>query len=118
MGAPLSGSDIHLDALDLAKQNLRRLGVDAQLARRDVLQMDPPTLAGLVVTNPPYGVRLEGGEQFDWRLGRALSQWKGQRIVVLTQARELPQAMGLEPILEHTLHNGDIECRVFGWDLS
>lgn len=114
--APLSGSDIDLDALDRAKQNLRRLGVNAQLARRDVLQMVPPETPGLVVTNPPYGVRLEGGEQFDLRLAQALKSWRGQRIVVLTQEREFARFFGQRPAFEHTLYNGDLECRVFGWD--
>src|SRR5512133_594453 len=114
--APLSGSDIDLDALERAKQNLRRLGVSAQLGRRDVLQMTPPETPGLVVTNPPYGVRLEGGEQFDLRLAQALNRWQGQRIVVLTQEREFARYYGQRPMFEHTLYNGDLECRVFGWD--
>lgn len=114
----LSGGDIDLDALDRAKQSLRRLGVEAKLARRDVLQMRPAELPGLVVTNPPYGVRLEGGEQFDRRLAQALSAWRGHRIVVLTQERDFPRAFGSRPGFEHTVHNGDLECRVFGWDLT
>jgi 23S rRNA G2445 N2-methylase RlmL len=118
LAAALSGGDIDLDALDHAKQSLRRLGVEAELARRDVLQMQPPEQPGLVVTNPPYGVRLEGGELFDRRLAQALRRWAGHRIVVLTQAREFPRDFGQPAGFEHTLHNGDLECRVFGWDLT
>ncbi|HEY5955237.1 MAG TPA: RNA methyltransferase [Polyangiaceae bacterium] len=113
----LSGSDIDLDALDRAKQNLRRLGAAAQLARRDVLQMEPVEGPSLIVTNPPYGVRLDGGERFDQRLAQALARWRGHRIVVMTQERDFPRDFGTRPAFEHTLHNGDLECRVFGWDL-
>lgn len=116
--APLFGSDIDLDALDRAKQHLRRLGVEAKLGRRDVLQMEPAEQSGLVVTNPPYGVRLEGGEQFDLRLAKSLSQWGKHRIVVLTQEREFARYFGAQPVFEHTLYNGDLECRAFGWDRS
>jgi putative N6-adenine-specific DNA methylase len=113
----LSGSDIDLDALERAKQNLRRLGLTAQLARRDVLQMEPLPGPGLLVTNPPYGVRLDGGERFDQRLAQALARWRGHRVVVMTQEREFPRDFGARPAFEHTLYNGDLECRVFGWDL-
>jgi 23S rRNA G2445 N2-methylase RlmL len=116
--AVLAGGDIDLDAIDRARQSLRRLGVEAQLARRDVLQMQPFEQPGFVITNPPYGVRLEGGEQFDRRLAQALSRWKGHRVVVLTQERNFARDFGQRPTFEHTLHNGDLECRVFGWDLS
>lgn len=114
----LSGSDIDLDALDRAKQAIRRVGGEAHFARRDVLQSRVPEGGGLVVTNPPYGVRLDGGESFDKRLAQALSQWEGHQIVVLTQEKRFSQYFGKDCDFEHTLHNGDLECRVFGWDLS
>lgn len=114
----LSGGDIDLDSIERAKQSLRRLGVEARLARRDVLQMEPPETAGLVVTNPPYGVRLEGGELFDQRLAQALARWQGHRVVVLTQEREFGRYFGRRVTFEHTLYNGDLECRVFGWDAA
>jgi 23S rRNA G2445 N2-methylase RlmL len=116
--APIAGGDIDLDALDRAKQSLRRLGVEAQLARRDVLQMDPNPAGGLVVTNPPYGVRLEGGESFDRRLAQALCRWQGHRVVVLTEQHEFAHMFGMRPVFEHTLYNGDLECRAFGWNLT
>lgn len=116
--APLAGGDIDLDSLERAKQSLRRLGIEAPLGRRDVLQMQPLEQPGLVVTNPPYGVRLEGGELFDQRLAQALSRWERHRVVVLTQEREFPRYFGRPAALEHSLYNGDLECRVFGWNLT
>ncbi|MGC4070780.1 MAG: THUMP domain-containing protein [Polyangiaceae bacterium] len=114
----LSGSDIDLDALDRAKQAMRRIGGDAQFARRDVLQATPPEEPGLVVTNPPYGVRLDGGESFDRRLALALRRWNHHRVVVLTQEKHFGEYFGRSCAFEHTLHNGDIECRVFGWEAT
>jgi putative N6-adenine-specific DNA methylase len=116
--ATLSGGDIDLDSLERAKGSLQRLGVEARLARRDVLQMEPPDPPGLVVTNPPYGVRLDGGEMFDQRLSQALAKWQTHRVVVLTQEREFPRHFGRALAFEHTLYNGDLECRVFGWDVG
>jgi putative N6-adenine-specific DNA methylase len=114
----LSGSDIDLDALDRAKQAMRRLGGEAQFARRDVLQAIPPEEPGLVVTNPPYGVRLDGGESFDRRLAMALRRWTNHRVVVLTQEKRFAEYFGRSCVFEHTLHNGDLECRVFGWETA
>ena len=113
----LAGGDIDLDALDRAKQAMRRLGGDSQFARRDVLQATAPDGPGLVVTNPPYGVRLDGGESFDLRLAKTLAKWQNHQIVVLTQEKRFAQYFGSPAVFEHTMYNGDLECRVFGWDL-
>jgi putative N6-adenine-specific DNA methylase len=116
--APLIGSDIDIDALDRAKQAIRRLGGELALARRDVLQAVPSDEVGLVVTNPPYGVRLQGGEPFDRRLAAALRRWEGHRVVVLTQEKRFADYFGMRPAFEHSLMNGDLDCRAFGWDLG
>ena len=113
---PLRGSDIDLAMLDNARQALAKLGVDVPVSRRDVLQYVPEEHSGLVVTNPPYGVRLQGGESLDRRLGRALRRWRGFRIVVMTQGPGLARAFGRQPDFEHTLYNGGLECRAFGWN--
>ena len=115
--AELSGSDIDMDALERAKQAIRRIGGDASFARRDVLQAVPPVGPGLVVTNPPYGVRLDGGDSFDQRLAAALRRWENHQIVVLTQEKRFSSYFGKACDFEHALYNGDLECRVFGWDL-
>ncbi|MBR5349333.1 MAG: class I SAM-dependent RNA methyltransferase [Lachnospiraceae bacterium] len=57
----LIGSDIDREVLKLALANARAAGVEKQikLIRRDVADMKHPASYGFVVTNPPYGVRLE-----------------------------------------------------------
>lgn len=115
--ALLTGSDINIDALDRAKQAIRRIGGELMLARRDVLQTAASEGPGLVVTNPPYGVRLQGGEPFDRRLAAALRRWEGHRVVVLTQEQRFADYFGVRPAFEHSLMNGDLDCRAFGWDL-
>jgi 23S rRNA G2445 N2-methylase RlmL len=115
--APIAGSDIDLDSLDRVRMGSARLGIELPVMRRDILQLAPPSPPGLVVTNPPYGVRMDGGESLDRRMGAALSRWHGYRIVLLTAGREILTGMGHRPAFEHTLFNGDIECRAFGWEI-
>lgn len=116
--APVRGSDIDIGALKAAQNALAGLGADVPVFRQDVFHLAPPELSGLVVTNPPYGVRLPGGEGFDRRLGQALRQWRGFRVVVMTQGPVLARALGLRPDFEHTLYNGALACRVFGYVLK
>jgi putative N6-adenine-specific DNA methylase len=53
------GYDADADALTMARKNIEGLGFeDIQLSQVDVLDVTPPTPEGLLVTNPPYGVRM------------------------------------------------------------
>lgn len=113
--APIRGYDIELDALRDARRSADALGLTVEWARRDVLQLEPPTEPGVVVTNPPYGVRLQGGEELSRRLGAQLRRWSGQRLVVLARDRGICRGLGREPDAEHTLYNGNLECRAFRW---
>ena len=113
----ITGADVDFDALKLALQSKAQLRLDVHFERRDLLQSPPPDAPGIVVTNPPYGVRLEGGEALDRRIGQRLSRWSGHRLVVLSAGPGLARALGKHPTFEHTLFNGNIECRAYGWDL-
>lgn len=55
------GSDISGDMLEKARANLERAGVPSLwLKQIDARNMTPPTAApGVIVTNPPYGERIE-----------------------------------------------------------
>jgi 23S rRNA G2445 N2-methylase RlmL len=111
------GSDIDIASLSLAKSTATSLNLCIQFARQDVLHLSPTEQAGTIVTNPPYGKRLEGGTKLASRIGRSLSKFKGFNVVVLSPDPAWLTAMGTRPSLEHTLFNGNIECRAFGWTL-
>lgn len=113
----VQGSDIDVAAITFAQNAARHLKLPVRFSRHDVLNLGPPSDAGTIVTNPPYGVRLEGGQNLATRIGRSLSKFKGFRVLVLSPDPVWLSAMGQRPTLEHTLFNGDIECRAFGWEL-
>ena len=58
--AAIAGSDVDPDAIAAARENAGRAGVEGDLrvdvaAMRDIV---PPAGHGLIVTNPPYGIRV------------------------------------------------------------
>jgi 23S rRNA (guanine2445-N2)-methyltransferase / 23S rRNA (guanine2069-N7)-methyltransferase len=71
---------------------------------------------GLVVVNPPYGIRL--GEERELtllyeRLGDVLKQrFAGFTAFVFTGEPSLAKALGLRPSRRHVLFNGPVECRL------
>ena len=55
----LVGSDRDPKALVAAKENGERAGVQVRWLRHPASELGPPAATGLIVTNPPYGHRLE-----------------------------------------------------------
>jgi 23S rRNA G2445 N2-methylase RlmL len=113
----VQGSDIDLTCLTMARDVAQKLKLCARFMRQDILNLNPWRESGTIVTNPPYGVRLEGGHDLATRIGQSLSRFKGHRILVLTTDRTWLSALGRPPAMEHTLFNGNLECRALGWDL-
>ncbi|HVC29594.1 MAG TPA: bifunctional 23S rRNA (guanine(2069)-N(7))-methyltransferase RlmK/23S rRNA (guanine(2445)-N(2))-methyltransferase RlmL, partial [Steroidobacteraceae bacterium] len=72
--------------------------------------------AGLLCTNPPYGVRLENldaARAAHRELGEVLrARFAGWHAAVLTGAPQLGMELGIRAARTHTLWNGAIECRL------
>lgn len=113
------GSDIHGAAIQAAQANLNAAGlVDAvTLKQADVLNVKSPASEGILVTNPPYGVRLSDKEQlaaFYPRLGDSLKRnFAGWRAYLFTADLRLPKLIGLATSRRTPLFNGPLECRLF-----
>jgi putative N6-adenine-specific DNA methylase len=120
---PIFGSDLYGSALKLARENLSRAGLEGvvQLKQANALEISAPAAAGVLVTNPPYGVRL--GEQQALadlypRLGDALKQrFAGWRACIFTADLRLPKLIGLKPARRIPLYNGALECRLYVFEL-
>ncbi len=120
---PIWGSDNDDDAVARARQNLAHDGLDdlIELRRADLLEIDPPAESGILIANPPYGERL--GEQsalatFYPPLGSALKKrFAGWTCWFLTADSALPKGIGLKPKRKIPLYNGNLECRLYGFDI-
>jgi putative N6-adenine-specific DNA methylase len=87
-----------------------------RLKQADVLKLAPPADRGVMVANPPYGVRL--GEQaklaeFYPRLGDALKRsFGGWTCCILSADPRLARLIHLKPSRRIPLFNGALECRL------
>lgn len=119
---PIHGSDIDPAMLRAAGLNLKAAGLldCVELAEGDVLEIDAPAATGLIVSNPPYGVRLTSEQQtaFYAALGDALKQrFQGWSAWLLSADPDLPRHIGLKASRRVPLYNGPLECRLYEYRL-
>jgi 23S rRNA (guanine2445-N2)-methyltransferase / 23S rRNA (guanine2069-N7)-methyltransferase len=121
--ALLHGTDSDPQAIRSACAGARRAGLEGRVRFETGRLADaaPPAgragaPAGLVCTNPPYGVRLAdraGARAVHRELGAVLRErFAGWHAAVLTGAPELGRELGLRAFRTHTVWNGGIECRL------
>jgi len=117
------GSDVNGSTLQAARANLEAAGLaDAvTLKQVSVLDAKPPAESGILVMNPPYGVRT--GEEADLAelyplLGDVLKQrFAGWRASIFTADLRLPKLIRLTPSRRTPLFNGALECRLYEFRL-
>lgn len=113
------GSDLYGEALKLARVNLAAAGFAdmASLKQANMLEISAPAAEGVLVANPPYGVRI--GEQdelasFYPQMGDVLKKkFAGWRAYIFTADLRLPKLIGLSPSRRTPLYNGALECRLY-----
>ena len=107
----IQGYDIDGEVIKVAMANAREAGVDhlIHFQQRDVADLHHPKKYGFIITNPPYGERLEEkeklpslyrtiGERF-----KALDCWSLYLITAYEQAEE---ALGLKAAKNRKIYNG------------
>ena len=84
----------------------------------DVLSRPAPAPSGVLIANPPYGVRLADQQKlaaFYPQLGDALkAHFPGWHAWLFTGDLRLAKLLGLKVARRIPLYNGAIECRLFG----
>lgn len=117
--AKIYGSDADLRAVRVAKQNLQQAGLleAVQVAHSEFTQISAPAGEGVMVANPPYGVRIgedEGLAELYPKMGETLKRkFAGWNAYFLTNDMRLPKLMRLAPSKRTPLFNGPLECRLF-----
>ncbi|MGA7538808.1 MAG: bifunctional 23S rRNA (guanine(2069)-N(7))-methyltransferase RlmK/23S rRNA (guanine(2445)-N(2))-methyltransferase RlmL [Steroidobacteraceae bacterium] len=117
--ALIRGQDRDPAAVRDARANAERAGIASwvQFEVRPLAQAAPASQqAGLLCTNPPYGIRLqdlEAARAVHRELGEVLRErFQGWQAAVLTGAPQLGMELGIRAARTHTLWNGAIECRL------
>ena len=119
----LFASDAHPGAIAATHRHLEQVGFANAVAimESNFVELAAPAESGLIVTNPPYGVRLSEqdalrAEYPEW--GRTLKQqFAGWTAAFFTGDLELTRGLGLKPRRRFPLKNGALDCRLFVIDL-
>jgi putative N6-adenine-specific DNA methylase len=116
-------SDTDPRAIAQCGHNAARAGVAEWITveQCDLLTRPAPASSGLLLANPPYGARLDDADRlaaFYPQLGDALKQhFAGWTACILTGDLRLARLIGLKPARRTPLYNGDIECRLYRFDI-
>ena len=118
----IAGSDIDRRAIAATRANVGLLPHGDRLTVRQTDFRDLPGLSDrVIVCNPPYGLRLKGGEdlgEFYSALGDFMKQrCTGAVAYIYFGKRELIKKVGLHPAWKKPLSNGGLDGRLVRYDL-
>ena len=118
-------SDWDNRVLNTARQNFQKMNLEnvINLKKQNALKLPPPNNEekGIIICNPPYGVRLGDEEKLKdlYRdYGENLKRnFKGFRAYIFTGNINLRKQISLSTSKRIPLYNGTIECRLLKYDL-
>jgi putative N6-adenine-specific DNA methylase len=116
---PIHGSDLYGRSLGHAVLNLREAGLEdaVKLKQVNLLELSAPEATGVIVTNPPYGVRLGEKEElaeFYPKLGDALKQrFANWTAYIFSGDPDIAKLIRLSASRKTVLYNGALECRLY-----
>lgn len=131
------GSDISGDMVEITRRNLANAGIqfEVPLKQIEAQEVKPPVdstgnaLAGIVLTNPPYGERIgvRGDstlttddllESFFTAFSTTLKKrFAGWRVFLFSADLRLPKLLRLKEARKTPFFNGPLECRLFRFDM-
>ncbi len=116
------GSDISGNAIREARENIEyaKLHKDIELFRNAIEEQEPPEGKTLVITNPPYGERIEVDDIFALyeRIGTAFkTKYEGNVAWVISSDLSALKKIGLKPDKRITIYNSNLECRFCRYEL-
>ncbi len=133
-GAPtIFGSDISGDMVVMTRNNLNKAGIQFEVPLKQIeaqqIQAPPSDVAGIMLTNPPYGERIgvrgdstlendELANAFFSSFGTTLKQrFAGWQVFLFTADLTLPKMLRLKEARKTPFFNGALECRLFRFDM-
>jgi len=122
-GGLLTGSDVSAEAVKAAQHNCRMLPHGDKIIIKNKRYQDiAPTRDAIIVTNPPYGIRLkqnEGAERFMRELGDFLKRQQHCTAAYLYLGRpELVKELGLRTAWQKPLLTGGLEGILVRFDIA
>ena len=119
---PIIGSDKDKYVIQKAKNNAERMGVESFITF-EKMRFDsqlPPKESGMLLTNPPYGERLdiEAIDSLYTMIGDSLKKnFEGYDAYIFSGNLEAVKFVGLKPSMKLKMFNGPIECRLLRYQM-
>jgi 23S rRNA G2445 N2-methylase RlmL len=118
-GLRLYARDASAEAVAQTRAHVAALGGTSvvDFAVCEALSLEAPTTSGVMVANPPYGVRLSSEKeltelypQFATLLKTRFDGWE---VNFITADLTMPSGLGLKAMRKTPLRNGALDCRLF-----
>ncbi len=116
--ARIIASDCDESVLEAARENARTAGVKPAFRQRSVFDSPPSGETGTLITNPPYGVRLEKDPLFCRRLGALVTRLHGWRVGLMAGTPDYRREIAASPRFSVPLKNGDLDCEFLVYDIE
>lgn len=109
----LQGYDIDEEVIRAARENARLAGVDhmIHLQRRPVSELNHPKKYGFIITNPPYGERIEEKENLPGlyrQIGESFARLDSWSKYVITSYEDAEKYIGKKADKNRKIYNGMI----------
>lgn len=111
------GSDIEGKAIAIARTNIKSAGLNKyiEVERRDINDINEVPAGGTLISNPPYGERLnpEDIESLYQDMGYKFKHtFQGYNVWLICYDNELSHKIGLKPSVRYKLNNGGLDCEL------
>ncbi len=111
-------SDVDAEVLKVAKANIRRAGMEKYIKTfvKDATTITSDDVRTTIVTNPPYGERLETvkkARELYKKLGKSFPKLSPWQIYLITSEEEFEKLYGVRADKVRKLYNGMIKCNFY-----
>ncbi len=116
----IQGYDIDNEAIKAARQNAIDAGVDKYIhfQVRDVRELNNPKKYGFIITNPPYGERLEDKKDMPplyEAIGTAFNRLDSWSMFLITSFEDAVKYIGKQPDKNRKLYNGMLKTYFYSF---
>ena len=114
----IQGYDLDGDVVKAARENAKRAGVDhlIHFQQRDVAALSHPKKYGFIITNPPYGERLEEKENLKplyATIGQRFAALDSWSLYMITAYENAEADMGRKADKNRKIYNGMMKTRFY-----
>ena len=116
----IQGYDLDTSALDAARGNLSFAGLEGNIhfQQRDMRDISSAKKYGFIITNPPYGERLEEKEampQLYREMGKAFQRLDEWSYYIITGFEDVPKYFGRKPDKNRKIYNGMMKTYFYSY---